>query len=202
MDLSRRALFRGRVKSDSASEIAIRMPWMLSNEAFTDQCTRCAKCTEACPEQVIEKGDGGFPSVNFESGECTFCGDCVDVCPEPIFKDKEETPWNLKAVIAAGKSNHMAVSFDGVCMAHQGVVCQSCKDVCDVRAISMAYKTATPVPEISVDSCTGCGACVSVCPTSAIQMSDKESVTVLTQSESEQQESSKPKGVDSNYAFS
>jgi len=33
-------------------------------------------------------------------------------------------------------------------------------------------------------------------------MSDKESVTVLTQNESEQQESSKPKGVDSNYAFS
>lgn len=171
MDLSRRALFRGRISSNSDANVqVIRMPWMVSSEVFTDHCSRCAKCIDVCPEKIIEQGDGGYPTVNFKRGECTFCAECVDVCAEPVFRNKDEKPWDLVASIT-DKVSSSSVSLDGVCMAYQGVVCQSCKDVCDVRAIRMSYQTSTiPVPDIENDICTGCGACLSVCPTQAIQM--------------------------------
>lgn len=171
MDKARRALFRGRFASKKAAETqVIHMPWALSDDVFLDQCTRCNKCAEACPEQVIVKGDGGFPTVDFNQGECTFCGDCVTVCPEPIFNDQSESPWDLIAEITDA-SQHQSVSLDGVCMVQKGIVCQSCKDVCDVRAINMKYNQASmPEPVINNDVCNGCGACVSTCPTAAIHM--------------------------------
>ncbi len=173
MDFSRRLLFRGRVKAaSSVQQPNVNMPWAVSSEVFLDQCTRCGKCAEACPEQVIIKGDGGFPSVDFNLGECTFCGECSAVCNEPIFKKLSERPWNQIAVINDA-DDATAVSLEGACMVQKGIVCQSCKDVCDVRAITMKYNSASmPEPIIGSDLCTGCGACVSVCPTSAINICD------------------------------
>lgn len=201
MDLSRRALFRGRVKSKASAPIEpIRMPWMIAMDDFIDRCTRCAKCIETCPEGVIKKGDGGFPTVDFQQGECTFCTECVDVCPEPVFKDTATQPWSWVAVISEERSESQpanSLTFDGVCMAHQGVVCQSCKDVCDVRAIQMRYlSSSTPVPTIDVDICTGCGACVSVCPTDAISMQESVKKSVSTKEISTQE-----KGVKARYAI-
>ncbi|GLQ29823.1 ferredoxin-type protein NapF [Litoribrevibacter albus] len=189
MDLSRRALFRGRFSSNSIAIVQkVRMPWMVSSEVFTDHCSRCAKCIDVCPEQIIEKGDGGYPTVNFKHGECTFCAECVDVCSEPVFRNKEEKPWDLVANITEAFSSSSSVSLDGVCMAHQGVVCQSCKDVCDVRAIRMSYQSSTvPVPVIDDDVCTGCGACLSVCPTQAIQMSSIEKKNLMNNCAADQQ---------------
>ncbi len=187
MDLSRRALFRGRFTSNPVQQVpTVRMPWMVSSELFTDQCSRCAECIDACPEGIIEKGDGGFPSVNFNQGECTFCAECVEVCQEPVFRSTEESPWDWIAKISESNQSSaghggMAVSLDGVCMAHQGVVCQSCKDVCDVRAIRMHYQTsAVATPVVDQEACTGCGACVSVCPTKAIDMQLPAATASLT----------------------
>jgi ferredoxin-type protein NapF len=169
MDSSRRALFRGRFSQKGKVQPVITMPWMLPLETFTDKCTRCSECIDVCPESVLEKGDGGFPTINFQKGECTFCGDCVDACDMPVFKSKEEKPWDLVAEIV--KDASASVSLDGACMAYQGVMCQSCKDVCDVRAVKLNYSAlGMPVPEVNNELCTGCGACVSVCPTSAIKI--------------------------------
>ncbi|MFC3149588.1 ferredoxin-type protein NapF [Litoribrevibacter euphylliae] len=205
MDISRRSLFRGRISSGAKAPLEpIRMPWMIAMEDFTDLCSRCAKCVDQCPEGVIKKGDGGFPTVDFQKGECTFCAECVDVCPEPVFKATDEPPWHLTAVIAE-TANQVSVTFDGVCMAYQGVVCQSCKDACDVRAIQMKYlSSATPVPKIDVDACTGCGACVSVCPTNAIGIVEKaeESLSANGASTTNAQEAIKQqKGVKAKYAI-
>jgi len=94
-------------------------------------------------------------------GECTFCYQCAEVCPEPIFLPQSNSPWQIKADI---KQN---------CLAYQNVECRSCGETCDTMAIQFKLqlnKVAQPV--INVDDCSGCGACVSVCPTAAIHVSN------------------------------
>ncbi|MCG9731002.1 ferredoxin-type protein NapF [Shewanella sp. Isolate13] len=148
---SRRRLF-SRKKND-----AVRPPWVKQAIEFTDECTRCDKCISACETQIIIKGDGGFPEVDFKIDECTFCQECANVCPEAIFENTDTAPWQVKANIQDN------------CMAYQGIWCQSCKDACDPRAISFSLAIGkAPLPKIDIEACTGCGACVAPCPSTAI----------------------------------
>lgn len=150
---SRRRLFNRRTSD------AIRPPWSRDDIEFTDVCSRCDKCVQICETNIIVKGDGGFPEINFKDDACTFCKKCAEVCPEAIFNNTELQAWKITATV-----NHS-------CLANQGIWCQSCKDACDPRAIS--FKPAigqAPHPDIDLDACTGCGACVSPCPNNAISI--------------------------------
>ncbi|GIU36986.1 ferredoxin-type protein NapF [Shewanella schlegeliana] len=148
---SRRRLF-SRKKTD-----AVRPPWVKQTIEFTDECTRCDKCIPVCETQIIVKGEGGFPEIDFKIDECTFCQQCVNACPEAIFENTDITPWQIKATIQDS------------CMAYQGIWCQSCKDACDQRAISFSLAIGkAPLPKIDIEACTGCGACVAPCPSTAI----------------------------------
>ncbi|MBE8168706.1 MAG: ferredoxin-type protein NapF [Shewanella sp.] len=150
---SRRNLFR-RKKDD-----ALRPPWTNLDIDFIDTCTRCNACVDICETKVITRGDGGFPELNFSQGECTFCEKCVDVCPEPIFNKQQSSPWPLIADIQDS------------CLSYRGIWCQSCKDACEVEAISFALLLGqAPIPTINADACTGCGACVEPCPSTSIRI--------------------------------
>ncbi|MGB1975225.1 MAG: ferredoxin-type protein NapF [Vibrio toranzoniae] len=157
VDLSKRRLFSRR-QVDSSQ---IRLPWINNLKSFTDDCTRCGKCIENCETKIIIVGDGGFPTVDFSIDECTFCYQCADVCPEPIFKPKHEKPWQAKAQIS------------DQCLAQQNVECRSCGDMCEPMAIQFQLRAGSvALPKIKLDECSGCGACVAVCPTSAILVSN------------------------------
>jgi ferredoxin-type protein NapF len=93
IDKQRRAFFtRGRVDKTSDD---VHLPWLKSEDLFLDKCTQCNECVQACPENVIVKGQGGYPTVDFSKGECTFCEDCAKVCPESLFDTKQENAWDL-----------------------------------------------------------------------------------------------------------
>lgn len=179
IDHSRRAFFRrpsalkAQVVKEEASPIGLlpqRPPWALSESLFTDQCTRCRECIAVCEEEIIMIGDGGFPEIDFNRGECTFCEACVDACSQ------QASQANNQAALIKQANNqafYFDIQIDDSCLAKQKTHCQSCKDVCDARAISMPWpKTATfgsiQVPEIKLDDCTSCGACVSTCPSQSI----------------------------------
>lgn len=168
VDLARRNFFRGKIKSTPA---AIRLPWVINETHFIDGCTQCGDCITSCEENIIVKGDGGFPEIDFSKGECTFCQKCIEVCEQPLFIDEREdsqTAWQLDIKI---KSN---------CLAMNQVVCQSCQDSCETEAISFKYiHSKIPQPQIELDKCNGCGACVSICPQNAIELTPKL-VTELT----------------------
>lgn len=149
--VSRRELFRG-LPSRRAS--GIYPPG--ASALGLSVCTGCNLCAEHCPTGVIVLVDG-LPSVEFSLGECTFCGECRAACPEPVFEPA-----------AAFRFPHIAAIADG-CLAKQDVACQSCSERCPEQAIRFQPRLGGPfVPEINDQICTGCGACLQVCPVGAI----------------------------------
>ncbi|WP_394157039.1 ferredoxin-type protein NapF [Vibrio campbellii] len=157
VDLSRRRLFARKTQPDNS----VRLPWLAKPTQFTDDCTRCGKCVEACETKIITKSDGGFPAVDFSIDECTFCYQCAEACPEPLFLAEAEQPWQAKA------------SINDSCLAKQHVECRSCGDMCDPMAIQFKLELGKVAqPNLDLDECNGCGACVSVCPTSSINVSN------------------------------
>lgn len=154
-DPGRRALLRGRT---GRGALHARLPWLIAGR-FLDGCTRCGACLDACPENIIAPSAGKFPSVDFTRGECTFCAACVDACPEPLFDRDRPAPWHFKARVSEG------------CLAMRHIMCQSCEDACPNRAIAFRPVVGRlPTPEIDLALCTGCGACVSVCPAQAVSI--------------------------------
>lgn len=157
-DMGRRAFLRG--SSPHLSPSVIRPPWALPFASFVAACTRCDDCIRACPQHILQRGDGGYPETRFQSGECSFCGECAAVCKAGAFQPEARTPhnaWDLKVSIAP------------TCLSLNGVVCRTCGDHCDAHAIRFQLQTrAVAVPQINPASCTGCGACQSVCPVNAV----------------------------------
>ncbi len=153
---SRRNFLRGRVND----RLLVRPPWSLEESLFIQKCTRCDKCIKACPEKILVRGDGGFPVVRFERGECTFCEKCLLSCSDGALVRKEgSVAWSHK------------VKIQSSCIVFKGVVCMTCRDQCEPRAIRF-----TPVigglspPVLDEDLCSGCGACIAPCPSGAIKV--------------------------------
>jgi len=153
-NITRRNLLKSKF---SNTQKVIRLPWVRDEFEFTEQCTRCYDCLLVCVEKIIVKGDGGFPEINFNKGECTFCTECVKVCSEDLFFSIDDEPWKLKANITDD------------CLAVKKVVCLVCGEQCETEAISFTPKVGgVSEPILSIDECTGCGACAKPCPTNAI----------------------------------
>ena len=155
--VSRMQFLRGDFRG---KQTPLRPPWAITESLFTDICTNCGECITQCPTHIIKQARANFPVVDFSAGECLFCEQCINACkPHALLKKNEESiPWSIKASIN-----------NAVCVAHQGVECRSCFDPCEARAIMMPPRLGgISIPVISVDSCTGCGACFSVCPVNAV----------------------------------
>ncbi len=155
VDVSKRQFLRG-----GREMIEPRPPWLVNPSSFAEDCTRCGKCMELCPEHILCAGDGGFPLVEFGLGECTFCGQCTSQCEAGLFlRDRSLPAWRHKAVISER------------CLTNLGVLCRSCEDACEPRALRFPLVVgAVPGPVINTETCTGCGACVRPCPEQAISM--------------------------------
>jgi MinD superfamily P-loop ATPase containing an inserted ferredoxin domain len=118
---------------------------------------------DTCPEHILTLASGGFPTPNFSLGECTFCEECAQACPTNALqvKTRATSPWQQAPVM------------NEQCLAKRGVVCRSCGDSCPREAIEFNLARAHPAlatPQINNNACTGCGACISVCPNQALTM--------------------------------
>lgn len=176
-NISRMQLLRGDIKGELKP---FRPPWAIPENYFVDYCTRCDKCIDVCFDELIVKGRGGFPQMDFKRGGCDFCEDCLKVCETsalkkiPInnnnsgsdYKSREETPesflppWHIKASIDLTN-----------CLSMNATICRSCGESCDDEAIKFNLKLGgIAEPVLNIDTCTGCGACFSVCPVQVIKL--------------------------------
>lgn len=142
---------------------SIRPPWAVDEALFIDRCTRCGECIAVCPYNIIREGRGKFPLVDFSLHGCDFCRRCVDICGTKALcrdPDVEAAPWSLKATILPA------------CLSLNAVICRSCGEVCEERAISFRLEPGGIArPDIDTESCTGCGECFAVCPVKAVEIS-------------------------------
>ncbi|MEN8213908.1 MAG: ferredoxin-type protein NapF [Pseudomonadota bacterium] len=161
-EISRVEFLRGNWRGRGSP---VRPPWSLDEEHFLKACDGCSACIDSCPEQILIRGRGRYPQVDFTRGECTFCQRCVEVCkPAALVIDADLPPWRLKAEIAAN------------CLAMQAVVCRACGEVCDEQAIQFRLALGgVSRPELDRDACNGCGACIKPCPVQAIAINQSDS---------------------------
>lgn len=159
---SRRALF-ARLRGGPLQH---RPPWSKSEAEFTDACTQCGKCLDACPVKLLDHGHAGYPIVDFSRGGCTFCGSCADACEAGCFVSRTHAPWPLCATISPA------------CVEPKGVTCRICGEACKASAIRFRpMRGGIATAAVDLVACTGCGACVAPCPVGAIVVS--EPVTAL-----------------------
>lgn len=156
MSRTRRQILTGRIAKPAPQ---FRPPWT-TEARIADLCTRCGDCAPACPQGIIEIVEG-FPRINFGGGECSFCGDCAKACTAGVFQPDLPRPWPVTVEIGAS------------CLLGAGIACQLCTDVCDSRALRFDLRVR-PVGAIFVDAeaCTGCGACLPVCPSGSLLLRD------------------------------
>jgi len=148
--MQRRELFNF-LNVEKKESVVIMAPYLGGD---LNNCLDCeAPCVNECEEKILEYNNA--PLINFSLGGCTYCEACFNACEKDVLN---ELDVQIKA---------MANLSTKSCIAWNSVVCNSCADVCDVRAIKFfgMFK-----PTVNFESCTGCGMCLHVCPSNAIQM--------------------------------
>jgi len=158
LDIQRRQFLKGTWKGEAMPPL--RPPWALAENLFQDACTQCGDCLPVCPTHILkQENTNGYPIADFNLGECTFCGDCVSACPTAALDKTQVTAWSYKAKVKE------------TCLASQQVICTTCAEQCELEAIRFKPQIGKVAePEIDVDVCTGCGACVATCPSQAIEV--------------------------------
>lgn len=156
MTPSRRHFLTGRVARPLPE---FRPPWT-EDARIGNLCTRCGDCARACPEGIIEMADG-YPRIRFAGRECTFCGACAEACTAGVFVTDQPRAWPV------------TVELGGGCLMDSGIACRLCTDVCDRAALRFdAWARPVGAIRIDTDACTGCGACLPVCPTASLTLHD------------------------------
>ncbi|KMT64093.1 ferredoxin-type protein NapF [Catenovulum maritimum] len=174
VDLAKRSLLRGRL-TQKTQLVVMRPPWSAAEDTFTNECTQCNQCIEACPTKVIQKGEGGYPELNFAKDECDFCEDCIKACPTKAIDQTNP------------KTNQFFPVLTDNCLAQKNIYCRSCGENCEPQAIEFKYiNGAIAQPQINLDACIQCGACVSPCPTQAVQFKPLAQLKTTNQTLQEQ----------------
>jgi len=163
--VSRRGFFKSITKPLQQSKednipLLIRPPYGKSKSLFQSECPNCESqaCVTSCDEKIIfiDK-ETKTPTLNFSKNGCTFCDECAIACERDVLSlDDGVNSTYLNAIFQ--------ISIEG-CVAHQGVICYSCKEPCIDDAILF---NGMFNPIIDNEKCTACGFCISRCPTKAI----------------------------------
>ena len=147
-------LFRPKASTQSAS---LRPPYAHDMALFSTLCATCVEnpCIASCEENIIVLDNEKAPSLLFTQGGCTFCKECALACPLDVLKVEEEP--TIQAIFNIDTKQ---------CMAWNSVICNSCADVCNAKAITF-FSMLRPL--LDKEKCTRCGFCYGICPSNAVK---------------------------------
>lgn len=79
---------------------------------------------------------------------------------------------------AAQAPQARVAQIGAACVEPRGVTCRRCGEACDIGAIKFRLQRGGAQPLLDIATCTGCGDCLSVCPTGAIGFVDRDRALV------------------------
>jgi ferredoxin-type protein NapF len=156
--------------TDLNNGLEIRPPGAI--DRFNTLCIRCGSCIKVCPTQILKQNERmGFglltPVVEFHGNYCLeTCNACSIVCPSgsiTAFQIEE------KKILKMGK----IVVNEDTCLLMKLRECGICKPACYYKAIDIVEigrNSLQMMPLIKGSDCTGCGACIAVCPENCFQI--------------------------------
>lgn len=148
------------------TETWIRPPFAVGEPEFLANCTRCNKCIEACPHDVLftlssDLGPrvAGTPAMDLLHRGCHMCADwpCVNVCEPKVLKrpDQDDGTPPAPAKLALARIDTTA------CLPYLGPECGACADSCPVPG-ALGWENGLK-PFIDNEICTGCALCRQAC---------------------------------------
>jgi len=146
---------------------AISPPGSVSVDQFLDRCTGCHLCISACPTQVLqpaflEYGFAGFlkPRLDFSTAFCNYdCRRCAEACPDTAIT---LLPLLEKQTTRIGVAH---LDLEHCIVKTKGTDCAACSEHCPTKAVdTVPYGNNLRLPQVSRESCIGCGACEYACP--------------------------------------
>jgi len=146
-------------KQTQREGLVVRPPYGFDASLFWSECPACESqaCVASCEQEIILIRADKTPMLNFIKTGCTFCEACAVACPSSVLSlENHHTAREINA--------RFRISTEG-CVAHNGVICFSCKEPCMDDAILF---NGMFNPVIDDDRCTGCGYCLARCPVKAI----------------------------------
>lgn len=140
----------------------LRPPFVEDETQFLLACTRCDKCIEACPHEVLFRLPARYgtqvadtPALDLRNGGCHLCADwpCVAACESEALRLPE-------GPAPAPKLARVAVDTES-CLAYLGPECGACAHVCPIPGALIWEAGLRPL--IDPDRCTGCALCREAC---------------------------------------
>lgn len=135
-------------------------PGAVSENRMFNKCLNCNLCVENCPNKILTKANGNFPTVHIDytkgEGFCKYdCNECSKVCPSGAIKkitleEKQKTRIGMASILSDKCQK-----------------CGVCAYECPAGAIS---KQADGSISINGLKCIGCGKCKKACSFNAIEV--------------------------------
>ena len=120
-------------------------------------CLGCGDCESVCVSHAISVVDG---VAVVDTSRCVGCGMCVKECPKKIISMIPQEAATVVYCNSKAKGADARKACKNACIG-----CKKCEKLCPEQAIAVVNNCAV----IDYEKCTGCGLCVSGCPTGCLQ---------------------------------
>jgi ferredoxin len=185
-------------------EFPVSPPGSVSIRNYTDNCTACSLCINACPTKVLQPsflqyGITGImqPHMDYHSGFCNYdCIICSQICPTGAILP---ITLEVKQLTQLGKSVFVREN----CVVYNDKTdCGACSEVCPTKAVYMVpYEGNLLIPEVKNDICVGCGACEFACPTTPYKAIYVDGNPVHLAAEKPEEEELKTPAIEEDFPF-